>query len=395
VGAQREEAGGDPGLRDFLLVSLAGGICGLFANPYLDAACLLGVAAIFAALRFTAAAEHTGITTALAGIATFLLSLLAASPQFAFGRPLAIGITIVVVIFLEARLRLHKLLRETVTEKEFNATLAFVAVVLVVYPVLPTESYGLYQFFNPRQVWMFVILISSISYLGYFFDKFLGEEKGLMYTSILGGLASTTAATLHFARLSEERPEETLGLSRAFVTANTVQFPRAFFIVFLVDQPLAKLLVWPLAAMTLCGLAMEEVVRHRPHKDLTTLEIKPGNPFRIQPALRFGALFTAVVFISKAASAKLGTGAFYAIGLVGGLVDVATVIAPASDLIHANQLSMDVAGGAILLALVSNAVVKIVVAALSGTVGFTLRVTAAFAIWAAVGAVTWFLVTKI
>ena len=124
---------------------------------------------------------------------------------------MAIGVTIVVAAFLEARQRLHKLLRETITEQEFNATLAFVGVVLVIYPLLPTGSYGPYQFFNPRQVWMFVILISSISYLGYFLEKFLGEEKGLIYTSILGGLASTTAATLLFARLSKERPEETLG----------------------------------------------------------------------------------------------------------------------------------------------------------------------------------------
>ena len=395
MGAQREESGGDPGLRDFLLVSLAGGICGLIGNPYLDAAGLAGVAAIFAVLRFTARAAHVGITTELAGITTYLLSLLAASAQFPFGRPMAIGITILVAIFLEARQRLHTLLREIITEKEFNATLAFVAVVLVIYPLLPTGSFGPFSFFNPRQVWMFVILISSISYLGYFFEKFLGEEKGLIYTSILGGLASTTAATMHFAKLSKERPQETLGLSRAFVLANTVQFPRAFFIVVLVDQALAMRLFWPLAAMMLCGIVIEEVLRRWPHERLTTLEMKPGNPFRIQPALRFGALFTAVVFISKAASAELGTGAFYAIGLLGGLVDVATVIAPASDLIHANHLTMNVAGGAILLALASNAVLKMAVAAVSGTVAFTLRVAAAFAIWGTVGAVTWFLVIKI
>ena len=94
---------------------------------------------------------------------------------------------------------------------------------------------------------MFVILISSISYVGYFLEKFLGEEKGLIYTSILGGLASTTAATLHFARLSKQRPEETLGLCRAFVMANTVQFPRAFLIVVLVNPALAMRLLWPLA----------------------------------------------------------------------------------------------------------------------------------------------------
>lgn len=374
---------------------MAGGICGLVANPYLDAAGLLGISAIFAVLRFTAAAGRPGITTELAGISTFLLALLAASSQFSFGKPMAIGVAIFVTVFLEARQRLHKLMRETITEREFNATLAFVGVVLVIYPLLPAGSYGPFSFLNPRQVWMFVILISSISYLGYFFEKFLGEERGLMYTSILGGLASTTAATLHFARLSKERPEETLGLSRAFVLANTVQFPRAFFIVILVNQPLGIALAAPLAVMTLAGIALEELLRRWPHKRLTTLEMKPGNPFRIAPALRFGALFTAVVFVSKAATVKLGTGAFYGIGLLGGLVDVATVIAPASDLLKAQQLTMIVAGGAILLALVSNALLKIAIAALSGTAAFTLRITAAFAMWTATGAAAWFLFLKI
>ena len=75
---------------------------------------------------------------------------------------------------------------------------------LVIYPLLPQGSFGPYAFFSPRQVWMFVILISSISYVGYFLEKFLGEERGMLYTSVLGGLASTTAATLHFARESRE-----------------------------------------------------------------------------------------------------------------------------------------------------------------------------------------------
>ena len=106
-------------------------------------------------------------------------------------------------------------------------------------------------------MWLFVILISSISYVGYFLEKFLGEEKGLIYTSILGGLASTTAATLHFARnqkeTQKERPEETFGLWRAFVIANSVQFPRALLIVALVSPDLAPVLALPMIVMTLCG----------------------------------------------------------------------------------------------------------------------------------------------
>jgi uncharacterized membrane protein (DUF4010 family) len=397
IGAQREAAGGEhhPGLRDFLVVAVIAGVCGLLDKPWLDAAGLVSVAAMFAVFHYEDREHRTGITTELAALATFLLALLAASPEFSFGLPLAAGTAIVTAVFLEARARLHTLLRETITEQEFNATLGFVAVVLVIYPLLPAGAFGPYLFFSPRQVWMFVILISSISYIGYFLEKFLGEERGLIYSSILGGLASTTAATLHFSAEAKERPDETLGLWRAFVIANTVQFPRTALIAALVSPDLARALAWPLAAMTLSGAIIEEVLRRWPHKLLTIVAIKPGNPFRLLPALKFGVFFTTVVFITKVATAQLGSGAFVATGLLGGLVDVATVIAPAVDLMGSHRISLGVADIAVLLALASNAVLKILAAAATGTRAFTLRVTATFAFWAAIGAAAWWIAAKV
>jgi uncharacterized membrane protein (DUF4010 family) len=393
IGAQREAAGGDrhPGLRDFLLVALAGGICGLVDKPWLDAATLLSIVALFAVFHYEDRAHRTGITTELAAVAVFLLALLAASWKVHFAMPLAIGTAIIAAVFLEARERLHKLLRETITEAEFNATLRFVTLVLVIYPLLPVGAYGPYSFFIPRQVWLFVILISSISYIGYFFEKFLGEEKGLIYTSVLGGLASTTAATMHFAKVAKERPEETMGQWRAFAIANSVQFPRALLIVALVNTDLAALLALPMVVMTLGAILLAEVLRRRPHKHTTAPAMAPGNPFRLMPALQFGALFTAIVFVSKAASDRLGTGAFLATSLLGGLVDVSTVIAPAADLIRAHQLSLVSAGIAVLLALASNAALKVVLAALSGTLKFAMLVLVSFVYWAVAGAAAWWI----
>ena len=393
IGAQREAAGGDrhPGLRDFLLVSLAGGICGVVDRPWLDVTTLLCITGLFAVLHYEDREHRSGITTELAAVAVFLLALLAASWRLPFAMPLAIGTAIIAAVFLEARERLHKLLRETITEAEFNATLGFVTLVLVIYPLLPVGAYGWYSFFSPRQVWLFVILISSISYVGYFFEKFLGEEKGLIYTSILGGLASTTAATMHFAKMDKERPGETIGLWRAFVIANSVQFPRALLIVALVNTDLAALLALPMVVMTLCGIVLAEVLRRWPHKHTTAPAMAPGNPFRLIPALQFGALFTAIVFISKAASAQLGTAWFQATSLLGGLVDVSTVIAPAADLIRAHQLSLVSAGIAVLLALASNAALKVVLAAMSGTLRFATLVLASFVFWAVAGSAAWWI----
>ena len=84
----------------------------------------------------------------------------------------AVAIAIILTLFLEARRRLHRFFRETITEIEFNDTLRFLALIFVIYPILPDRHFGPYGFFQPRHIWMFVILVSSISYAGYFFEKF-------------------------------------------------------------------------------------------------------------------------------------------------------------------------------------------------------------------------------
>jgi uncharacterized membrane protein (DUF4010 family) len=404
IGGQREAAhrdaaghvanGGTPGLRDFLIVALAGGVCGLLAASWLTAPVLISITALFAVYHYEDRLQRHGITTELAAVSTFALSYLAASPSPSFAEPIAIAVTLIVVVFLEIKQHIEKLLRETISATEFNATLAFVGAVVVIYPLLPVGAYGPYAFFDPRQIWKFVILISSLSYVGYFLEKFLGEEKGLFYTSVLGGLASTTAATLLFARESKERPQDTFGLWRAFIIANTVQFPRTFLIVLAVSPELARVCVWPLAAMLVCGVVLAEILNRWPHERVNAVDMKPGNPFRIQPALRFGALFAGVVFISKWAAATVGPGAFYWTSLLGGLVDVSTVIAPAAEMLKSNTLPLWNAEIAVLLALGANAVQKILVAISSGTREFALRVTSVFALWAAIGAGTWFLASK-
>ncbi len=406
IGGQREAAHHDdatkginsgtlPGLRDFLIIALSGGVCGLLGTSWLTAPVLISITALLAVFHFEDRLERRGITTELAGISTFTLSYLAASPAPSFAEPIAIGVTLIVVVFLETKQYIEKLLRQTLSVTEFNGTLAFVGVVVVIYPLLPVGAYGPYAFFDPRQVWKFVILISSISYLGYFLEKFLGEEQGLFYTSVLGGLASTTAATLLFARESKERPQDTFGLWRAFVIANTVQFPRTFLILIAVSPDLARACLWPLAAMLACGLLVAEILARWPHNRIDPMPMKTGNPFRILPALRFGAMFAGVVFLSKWASATLGTDAFYWTSLLGGLVDVSTVIAPAAELLKANSMTLRTAEVAVLLALAANAIQKIGVAASSGTREFAWRVTGMFVLWAAVGAGTWFICLKV
>src|SRR5208282_1580690 len=104
-------------------------------------------------------------------------------------------------------------------------------------------------------------------------------------------------------------------------------------------------------AMLVCGVVLAEILRRWPHKRIESVPMTSGNPFRILPALRFGAMFAGIVFLSKAAADRLGTDAFYWTSLLGGLVDVSTVIAPAAELLKSHSMTMAAAEIAILLAL--------------------------------------------
>ncbi len=391
VGAQREtQEGVHPGLRDFLLIGLVGGICGLLESIPLAVAALGTIGLLLAVFHYEERENRTGITTEMAAIVTFGLGFLTASRSLSYGPPLAIGVAIAVVAFLEMKAALQRLVRVTINESEFNDTLRFLAVVLVVYPLLPPGSYGPYQAITPRRVWMFIILVSSIAYVGYFLRKFLGEEKGLAYTSVLGGLASTMAVTLEFARASRQHPENNQTYWWATVIANTVQFPRTIVILFFVNTDLALVSLPPLGVMMAGGIVHSWLLARAERATGKHKLPVGGNPFRLRPALQFGALFLAIVFLSKVAAIRLGTGALYGTSALGGIVDPATVAASVSDLLGVKRISLWTAEAAMLVALLANTILKLALACL-GSRGFAWRIAASIVMLFGLGGIAWWL----
>jgi uncharacterized membrane protein (DUF4010 family) len=392
IGAQREASQGEghPGVRDFVLIALIGAICGLLQNPWLTGASVLSVTAMLGAFYFQVQ-PRTGITTEMAALATYCLGFLAASPAAEYGESLAIGLSIVVVAFLEAKRWLHKLIRETITEAEFNDTLRFLAIIFIVYPILPAGEFGPYGFLSPRKIWLFVILVSSVSYAGYFLAKFLGARRGVKLAGILGGLASTTAATMAFAARSSEEPENRPLYSQAAILANAIQFPRVLLILMVVSPALAKASLIPLASMTAAGLAAGLLLGRAKGLAADAEPLGLSNPFRLLPAIKFGVLFGAVLFASKASAAWFGGQALYWTSGLAGSLDADAVALSLADLLALGSVSVQVGVACILLALLSNAVVKTAIAFYAGTPSFARRVTAGFAVMYGVGAVVWWL----
>ena len=392
IGAQRETANMErkAGMRDFLLIALTGGVCGLLESIWLTAAALLSIT-VFIAVFHWQGKERTGITTELATVAVFCLAVLAASPGKPIGSGLAVGAAIIVAAFLESKRALHKFIRETITDTEFNDTIWFLAIIFIIYPLLPEGEFGPYSAFAPRRIWLFIILVSSISYVGYFLQKFLGPHRGLAWTSVLGGLASTTASTLAFARQAMQEPEQRNRYWSVTVIANAIQFPRILVILYVMNAGLAQANLSLLLTMTAAGLLMGLLLYHRETSATDGREVSAGNPFRLLPALKFGALFAIIVFASKAATAEFGGQGLYWASTIGGLVDADAVAVSLAGLEHSKIISLITGRDILYLAMLMNAVLKTGLAFFAGGASFAWRVATGFAAMFGAGLLVWIL----
>jgi len=389
VGIERESDREErhAGLRDFVTIGLAGGLCGLLQLHALTVAVLASIVVLLGVFHWQTPGR-TGITTEIAAVATFLLCVLTTTPQLPWGSPLAIALTVVLVLFLDTREALNRFFRETITEREFHDTLRFLAVVFVILPVLPDQDYGPYGFFSPRRVWMFVILVCSISWLGYFLQKFLGEGRGLALTGVLGGIASTTAATTALARQSREPGVAVAGYTQAALLANAVQCPRIWAILAVLSPALAKACMPVLGVMMGAGLAAAWVLG-RTRTDVASGGFALKNPFRLAPALKFGALFAGVRLLARALTEQYGDAGVYVASAVGGSVDVDAIIFSTAGLVRDGQVATDAAVAAVLLAWGANAILKTAVAYWAGVRGFAHRVAAGFAVMLGAALLVW------
>jgi uncharacterized membrane protein (DUF4010 family) len=352
------------GLRTYGLIGLVGGVCGLLAQT-LDAE-LLGFAFLGFVILLTAAyvvsiQRDVGITSLVAGLLTFALGALATLGQVV---P-AVASAVVTTLLLGYKPQLHQWLK-TLEQHELQAALQLLLISVVVLPVLPNQGYGPWNALNPYEIWWMVVLIASISFSGYFAMKVVGARKGILLTSIFAGLASSTALSLHFARLAQSRPDLTTYLAAGILIACGTMLPRMVIIASLINPALFSALIGPAVIMAalIYGTAAIHWLRH--HRERSTSGAGAlQNPLELSVALRFGAFLAAIVLLTKALQEYLGDAGILLIATVSGMADVDAITLTLSRLSN-QDLNLQVAATGIVIASAVNSLVK---GALAGGIG--------------------------
>ena len=362
------------GLRTFGIVGLMGGVCAYMAaqDYIIFAAALLGITALtcVAYYKATDIGKHLGFTTEMALLLTFLLGGLTY-----YDYTIAVILSIVVTVLLAFKDPLHEFTYR-LPKEEFYDTLKFALIALVILPILPNQAYGPLNVINPYQLWLFVVIITGISFVGYFMVKWLGTDIGLSLTGLLGGLASSTAVTTNMAiRTREEKGIEYPAMA-ATTLANTVMVLRVLFLISLFDSGLLVYIYLPMGVMFVASILVASYFYLQGRDGGKGKSIQLKTPFSIGPALMFTAFIAIVLFISKAALVYVGTYGLYLTSAFAGLADVNAITVSTSQLAMGGLADPHIAVLAIMLAVFVNLAVHSLYALYFGTKKFCLYTTA-------------------
>lgn len=401
VGIERQQsyvhAGGQGpflgGIRTLPLVALAGCLAALVSRvlgPWLVVAGFISVAGLVAISYADDVRRdrERGLTSEVLFLLTFLLGAIAGAPgvvaSFQHRATLTIACGVIITLLLSAKPRLHAFVRAT-SPDDVLAAVKFSIVAFIVLPLLPDRAMGPLQAVNPFRVGLMIALIAAVSFVAYVAVRVLGSRRGIAITALVGGLVSSTAVTLTFAHRARNHPSLAPACALAVIVASSIMFMRMLILVAFVSTSLAPMLAIPLLAMAGAGAVVAFILQRTLRDQPVDSSVNVTNPFELGAALKFGLLFGVVVVAVRATRFYFGDHGLFVAGALAGTTDVDAITLSTSQLVR-EGLDPSAAVTTILLAAVSNSLVKASMAGLIGGRDLAKRVLPGFAVILLAGA---------
>lgn len=348
------------GVRTFALFGLAGCtaamLSDLFHSPLPFVIIVFIIGGMLAVAYFVTAGKNGhGLTTEVSAVVTVLLGALCYWQYMA----LAAAIGVVTTILLSFKLEMHRF-AEQISSEDVYATLKFAVITTIILPVLPNESLGPAPFdvLNPHRIWLMVVLISGISFLGYVLMKVVDAQRGIGLTGLLGGLVSSTAVTMSFSERSRRHPELGRTFAFAIILAWSVMFVRVLIEVAVVNRTLLQVLWIPIAAAGVAAIVYVGLLNFA-QKSSRQEQVSIANPFELSSALKFGLIYALILLISRVAALYWDDTGIYLSSALSGIADVDAITLSLSQLSsQAGGVSMQTAARAIVLATMVNTGIK-------------------------------------
>ena len=364
----REQKSGEriAGIRTFALVGLLGGISAVLAQEITEWAfpVLLVSVVAMAIVAYSERLEHIR-NFSITGMVGMVLTFCFGAVAVAVDPVIATAAAVVTAIILDNKEEIHGWVNK-LKEHELDAALKLLLISVVMLPLLPKEKMGPGGVLNPREIWWMVVMIASISFVGYFAIRVAGTRKGILFTSLFAGLSSSTALTLHFARQASKTPQLNAQFATGILIACGTMFPRILVYCLVINPDLLPSLIWPVLVMTALLYGPALFIWRKNDRELQVSQPTLNqNPLDLTSALVFGALLTAILLMGEFLGNWLGDAGIYFLAATSGIADVDAITLSLTRMSN-NSLAMGTAVIGIVIAAATNNLVK---SALAGFVG--------------------------
>ena len=374
IGTERERSKGmgpdrpSAGIRTFTIASLLGAVSTVF-NFWLLVVSIFCVMIFVAIAYFNRPGKDPGLTTEIALIFTVILGGLAMGAT-----GLAAALAVCVAILLAAKEPIHGFVLGSVTKDELNDFLILAAATLIILPLVPNKFIGPFDAINPRNLWLIVILVMTISALGHLALRWLGGRIGLPIVGLVSGFISSIATVGAMGQRAKEIPSLISSAVAGAVLSCLATILQLSILLTAIHPPTLHALAWSLAfggvSIAIYGLI---VTLNSLHK-VETEANKPTKTFSVKTALLLAAVIAIALIASAALKAWFGQAGLVVASAVAGMADVHASTISVASLAGAGKLSVESAVIPILVAFSVNAVSKAVMAVISGGKDFSRQV---------------------
>lgn len=391
VGLQRERYHSRiAGIRTFTLITLLGSVSAMlseyFNQGWIVAAGGFSIAWLFGVanyLKKNEKAPDIGQTTEIAALLMYAVGACLVIGNHLVG--VVVGAMVALLLYLKQYL---STIVDRLGEKDLQAIMLFVAISLVVLPILPNKNFGPYQVFNLREIWLMVVLIVGISIVGYFTYKWLGKNIGTGLNGILGGLISSTATTVTYSKQAKETPATTQMAGFVIMAASTVSLLRVTLLAGIVAPLQLKIVAPPLLLVAFFMVLIAAILfffsKNEEHETP-----EPKNPAQFKTAVIFAILYAVILLAVAFVKDKFNDVGLYVVAIISGLTDMDAITLSLSNMMNDEKIEATSGWNLILLAALSNLVFKGGIVASLGNRKLLKIIVPAFGLTLVIGALVW------
>lgn len=377
------------GVRTMTLLSLLGALSTNFNLDYLPVVFFVLVCVLISIsyIHGSFFMKKIGLTTELSAMATFWIGVLVGTEN----EYLAIVLTLILAAINAFKSKMHHFAKTLTLSEWFGAFQLFVFSGAVL-PFLPKEAIDAWGIFVPFKVWLLVLLISGLGFMGYFAIKYFGTRGGIPLTAFFGAIVSSTALTTAFATQSKKAKSVEVFAFGILLASATMHVKMTGELFFLAPKGFLSMFILFPIVMAIVGYLVALYFYKTTFKVVPNLNLETDlkQPFELIPAIKFGLIFVIVLFTAEFGKRYFGESGVYMTAFFTGLVDADAMVLSSLESVRLGTSDSHIAENAIAIAIFTNTLVKILYVFLLGSKELTKKISIGILLSVMAGGLTLF-----